>query len=79
MAFYATSHMRFLRAASCSIGASPLQEQVHPVWQMRIKLRRSKTGYVTRSCKTKSYDEAHAIAEDEFFRARNRGLGMAFR
>ena len=44
---------------------------------MRIKLRGHK-GYVTRSCKTKIYEEAHAVAEDEFLDLKQRAR-QAFR
>jgi integrase len=38
----------------------------HPTWQMRIKLPRQ-TGYIVRSCKTKVYEQAYALATETFF------------
>ena len=68
--------MRFLRAASCSIGANPLRGKSTRSGRCASNCA-VKKDTLTRSCKTKSYEEAHAIAEDEFLELR--GLGMAFR
>ena len=52
--------------------------EVHPVWQMRLKLV-GKTGYRTLSCKTKNHDDARALAREEFFKLQYRAQRRAFR
>ena len=64
MAFYANQQLLYEGAVMLYQRQSPAG-LIHPVWQMRLKLR-GRTGYITRSCKTKNYEEACAVAEDEF-------------
>ncbi|MEZ5900155.1 MAG: tyrosine-type recombinase/integrase [Hyphomicrobiaceae bacterium] len=67
MAFYADRHELF--DGACLLYRRMSRGKVHPIWQMRIKLR---TGYQTLSSKTRNYENAVLVAKAELDRINRR-------
>ena len=65
MAFYADKHELFDGDILLYRRQSP-NGDVHPVWQARLKVA-GRVGYVTKSCRTKNYDDARAFAKEQLF------------
>ena len=65
MTFYADKHELFDGDILLYRRQSP-DGEVHPVWQARLKVA-GRVGYVTKSCRTKNYDDARAYAKAQLF------------
>ena len=65
MAFYGEPHALFEGGVLLYRRQSSSGE-VHPVWQMRLRVA-GRIGYVTKSCKTKNYDDARSLAKRQLF------------
>jgi integrase len=64
MAFYANKHVLLDGAVVLHQRQSP-NGNVCPTWQARLKLP-GRSGYIKISCKTKNYEEAYAVAKEQY-------------
>jgi integrase len=64
MAFYADKHELLDGAVVLYQRQSP-NGDVRPTWQARLKLP-GRSGYIKISCKTKNYEEAYAVAKEQY-------------
>ena len=70
MVFYANPHSHLDGAILLYQRPRP-DGRAAPTWQARLKLAR-RNGYITRSCKTKCYEEAYVFAKEEYVRSQQK-------